>query len=385
MRKAAFLALVGAASMALAGCGFHGLYGVSLPGGADVGSHPYKIIIYFDNVLDLVPQSAVKVNDVAIGRVVQVSLGSSTGDPKVVGSPGWTAKVVVEVNGDVHLPSNARAEIAQTTLLGEKYVALEQPLDAPTATFLHNNDTIPIGSTHSAPEVEQVLGALSLLLNDGGLAQLKVITGELNKALHGNENAVRDLLSQLNTFVGQLDTQKSQITTALDQIDTLSTTLAKQTQTIADTLDTFPKALKILKDDRVKLVTLLSSLSNLGAVAGSVIDATSTTLTRALFNLSPVLEQLTAAGSNLPKALKIAGTFPFPVGKSLDALKGDYANLHLFLDLNLANELCGVSTSLCVLSSVLSSSSSSKKVSATTATPVTTQAISGPTLIGAGG
>ena len=32
-----------------------------------------------------------------------------------------------------------------------------------------------------------------------------------------------------------------------------------------------------------------------------------------------------------------------------DIVKGDYANLHLFLDLNLTNELCGISKALCNL------------------------------------
>ena len=50
---------------------------------------------------------------------------------------------------------------------------------------LASGDTIPITRTGSAPEAEEVLGALSLLLNGGGLQQIKVITTELNKALDG--------------------------------------------------------------------------------------------------------------------------------------------------------------------------------------------------------
>ena len=53
---------------------------------------------------------------------------------------------------------------------------------------------IPLATTTTAPEVEQVLGALSLLLNGGGLQQIRVITTELNNALHGHEAEVRDLL-----------------------------------------------------------------------------------------------------------------------------------------------------------------------------------------------
>jgi len=403
MRRSAVVALATASVLTLSGCGFHGLYGVSLPGGTDLGSHPYAITVYFANVLDLVPESSVKVNDVAIGRVESVKLTDKsdigkTGEDSTV---GWTAKVRIKVRGDVHLPSNSRAAVQMTSLLGEKFVALLAPRGTPTTTDLKNNSTIPLnspncvnGCTTTAPEVEEVLGSLSLLLNGGGLQQIHTITTELNKALDGNEAAVRDLLDQLNNFVGQLDVQKDTILTTLDKLDALSTTLAKQTKTLADTLDTLPQALAVLASERSKLTELLTSLSHLGSVAGNVIDATSLTLTRALTNLSPALEQLAAAGSDLPRALRIAGSFPFPLGKSLEAVRGDYANLHLFLDLSLTNELCGINAALCLTSGAgggllngLTSSlpSGASQSSGATKTSSVDSAVIQPTLVGLGG
>ena len=88
---------------------------------------------------------------------------------------------------------------------------------------------------------------------------------------------------------------------------------------------------------------MLVSLSRLGSVATHVITATQTDFISTLKSLSPVLTQLTAAGGNITEGLKIAGTFPFPLGDSLKAVHGDYANLNLYLDLNLQNELCGIS------------------------------------------
>jgi phospholipid/cholesterol/gamma-HCH transport system substrate-binding protein len=311
-------------------------------------------------VLDLVPQSAVKVNDVPVGRVESISLD------------GWNAKVVVRVNADVALPANARAAIEMTSLLGEKYVALEQPLAQPEG-HLGNGSKIPITATGTAPEVEEVLGALSLLLNGGGLPQLQTITGELNQALNGNTTQVRQLLGSLNTFVGGLDAQKTKITTALTNLDKLATTLNQQKQTIIGALDTFPQALQILKDDRSQLITLLQSLAKFGTVATNVIDATQSSLTSALTTLSPVLEGLTATGSNLTSALKILGTFPFPVGTTEQMVKGDYANLHLYLDLNLTDALCGLggtglTSGLCSAASALSKAGPTTKAATTPTT-----------------
>jgi phospholipid/cholesterol/gamma-HCH transport system substrate-binding protein len=361
MRKRAALGAIAAATVALSGCGFHGLYGMHLPGGADVGSHPYSVTIYFDNVLDLVPQSSVKVNDVPVGRVESVALSGAHDKSGDKATNGWTAKVTISVNSDVKLPSNARAMIKQTSLLGEKYVDLEQPLDPPASTELADGATIPITRTGSAPETEEVLGALSLLLNGGGLQQIKVITTELNKALDGNEAAVRDLLGRLNSFVGTLDRQKSEIISALDSVDRLARTLKDNKQKIAAALDTFPQALEILKNNRTKLTSLLVSLSNLGTVATRVITETQSNLVSSLKSLAPVVEQLQASGSDLVESLRIGGTFPFPLGRTLQAVRGDYANLALYLDLNLSNELCGLSKQLCtVVGSTRPSSSSTR-------------------------
>lgn len=341
-RTRAALAGLLTAPVLLTGCGFHGLYSANLPGGANVGSHPFEVTIYFRDVLDLVPQSAVKVNDVAVGKVVAISLSRPSDPTGDASTSGWTAKVTVQVNGNVDLPANARAAVQMTSLLGEKYVSLDQPT-GPAQGRLGNGASIPITRTDTAPEVEQVLGALSLLLNEGGLAQLRTITTELNNAFRGREGTVRDLLTQLNTFTQALDARKNDITNSLANLNTLAVTLNKQRQTILNTLDTMPKGLQILADEKTKIVTMLQSLANLGNVATRVIDASQTTLVSSLRNLDPVLVALNAASAAIPNALKIAGTYPFPLGKTLEFVKGDYANLSLVLNMNLTDQLCGIS------------------------------------------
>ena len=65
LARAAALVVVGAT--ALTGCDFS-VYDLPLPGGADLGDDPYAVTVQFNDVLDLVPQSAVKVDDVTVGR-----------------------------------------------------------------------------------------------------------------------------------------------------------------------------------------------------------------------------------------------------------------------------------------------------------------------------
>ncbi|MDQ1742147.1 MAG: phospholipid/cholesterol/gamma-HCH transport system substrate-binding protein [Pseudonocardiales bacterium] len=331
--RAVALAVTGV--LTLAGCGFHGLYSAPLPGGADLGSHPYRVLVDFADVLDLVPQSSVKVNDVTVGKVESVKL------------VGWQAQAQVVVNGDVTLPANAYARIRQTSLLGEKFVSLSYPPagevsdPVPLARAPHAGYAYPhigINRTGSTPELEAVLGALSLLLNGGGLEQIKTITHELNLTLTGHAADIRSLLSQASLLTTSLNTQKGRILRAIDNLDTLARTLNDQKQVLAGALDTMPQAVKILADEKSQFVALLRSLDNLSTVAVRVIDASQDNFVSALASLDPVMTQLTQAGEALPKSLELLATYPFP-RTSVNGIRGDYTNLFLTADLNLTDLL----------------------------------------------
>ena len=66
-------AAVVAASLALTGCGFKGLYGAPARRRRP-GQPPVHGDGLLPDVLDLVPQSAVKVNDIAVGKVTTIKL-----------------------------------------------------------------------------------------------------------------------------------------------------------------------------------------------------------------------------------------------------------------------------------------------------------------------
>ncbi len=307
----------------LAGCssaGFNGIYSIPLPGGANLGSHPYQVTAEFSNVSDLVPQSAVRVNDVAVGRVTRIFLPARS----------WIAHVTMVVNGSVHLPANAVAQLTQSSLLGEQYVALSAPPGIPPVGRLGNGALIPLPRTTSNATVEEVFGALSLLLNGGGLAQLHTITTELNAALGGNEPQIRALLSEISTFIGNLNTHRHDIVTALDGLNALSATLAARDGQIGHVLDHLTPGLQVLADQRAQLVTMLNALHNLTGVAVHTINASQANFAANLRALAPTLRELANAGNTLPLALQVLLTYPF-TDQVLKDIKGDYLNAYLSL------------------------------------------------------
>lgn len=325
VRRTALAVLAGGL---LAGCAFSA-YDLPLPGGAGPSGDSYQVTVRFADVLDLVPRSAVKVNDVTVGEVEEIWLD------------GFTANARLRLDRSVRLPDNATAQIRQTSLLGEKFVSVAAPGGGQRSYGrLADGDVIPLARTGRSVEVEEVLSALSLLLNGGGVAQLKTINVELTKAMDGRETDINQLLRRLDTFVGELDAHKREISRAIDSLDRLSASLAKQRKTIGTTVDELPAALTILADQREDLTRMLVELSRLGDVGTRVIEGTRADLLANLEALAPILTELARAGDSLPKSLEVLFTYPF-ADSAADAVQGDYTNLQITLDADLEGLLSG--------------------------------------------
>jgi len=318
------IAIALALGVAVSGCRFTGVSSLPLPGGVDTGSNPYEVKMVFENVLDLVPQSQCRVNDVPVGMVTKISLVD------------WKAVVTCRLRRSVDLPANAVAAISQTSLLGEKFVALSAPQGQTPQGKLAQGAEIPLDRTSRSTEVEEVLSAMSMLVTGGGLEQVSTINHELNAALAGHTGQLRDVLGRLNTFVGTLDRQKGQIVTTIDKVDKLSATLAKHNKTIADTIDSTGPAVKVLASQRKDLTKLLVNMDKLGTVATRIINRSQGDTVANLRSLQTILDNTNKASESIPKILGGLFTFPFPQTVS-QALKGDYGNLFVSLDLNVGD------------------------------------------------
>ncbi|HVW81948.1 MAG TPA: MCE family protein [Mycobacteriales bacterium] len=319
MRRSRLVALGVVGVFTAAGCGFHSAYSLPLPGGAASGK-TYTVTAEFKDVQDLTPDAAVRVNDVAVGEVSDITLDPAT----------LEAKVTMRIKKSVVLPANAVATLEQTTLLGEKFVAVAPPYNVSPEGRLVDGDKLD--SASDLPSVEQVFGLLSQVLNGGDLGDLQTISVEVSKALSGREADVRGALQQLTTFVGGLADQKHQIVRAIDGLDRFSSALADQNSTIATALDDLGPGLRVLADERAQFTSLLTHLSRFGKYASRVINASASQTIAELRDLQPVLHHLAAAGANLPRSLEVLITYPFPrdVGA---AAPGDYVNADISLDL----------------------------------------------------
>lgn len=312
----------------VSGCDFDGAYDLPLPGSPVDKDESYVVSADFHDVLNVVPKSPVKVDDVTVGEVTEVD------------RVDWHARITMRIRDDVKIPGNAVAMIRQSSLLGEKYVALEPDPQEPKKGRLGEGALIPLEASGRNPEVEEVLGALSFLLSGGGVAQLGTITTELNNVMNGRTDKLRSLLHNLESVVGTVDNQKQDIIAAMESMNDLATTLNTERRTIGDALEVMGPAVKVLGDQHEELVAMLEGLDELGRVGTRVINASKDDIVATLRHLKPVMAKLREAGKSLPAGLSLLLSFPFP-DEAQDIVKGDYGNTEIRLDVNLDNYLTG--------------------------------------------
>ncbi|MEU2087120.1 MCE family protein [Nocardia beijingensis] len=321
MRRTAAVAAGLAVALGVTGCQWDGLNSLPMPGTEGTAPGSYEVLVQMPNVTTLTRNSPVRVHDVAVGTVSKIEVQD------------WHALVTVTLNPDVRLPANAVAEIGQTSLLGSNHLELSEPTDQPPEGQLKAGDVIPLARAGAYPTTEQVLSSLSVVLNGGGVAQLETITHELNSALTGREDAIRDLLPQLNELTTNLDRQTGDIIAAMSGLDRLGGQLAEQRDVVAAAIEQIHPALTVLADRRANITRAITALGELSDVVRRIVAASGEDLKANLRSLVPALKSLSDTGSDLTEALKILATFPFPM-KNLDhAIKGDYLNLFMTVDI----------------------------------------------------
>jgi len=308
----------------MSGCGWRGLNSLQMPGTQGGGPGSFVVQAQMPEVGNLAPNTAVQVNDVTVGAVAKIE------------RQGWHALVTMRLNGDVNLPANSTVTLAQTSLLATLHLELAPPVGVPAQGKLANGTVIPLSAAGSYPNNEQTLAMVSTLLNGGGLGQLQDVTEAFGTAFAGHGQDLRNLLQQLNKFVGYLNDQKDDIIAAADSLNNLVGQIAAQKPVVDKALKTIPDALAVLNDQRKTISDAITQLGRFSALTADTVNQTKGALVQELTDVGPVLKSLADAGPALTRALGVLPTYPFPKDTLTKWNRGDYANLTAVIDLTLS-------------------------------------------------
>ncbi|MCV7356260.1 MCE family protein [Mycolicibacterium fluoranthenivorans] len=316
---------LGSGALLLAGCQFGGLNSLDMPGTAGHGSGSYTITVELPDVATLPQNSPVMVDDVTVGSVSGI---------EAVQRPDGTffAAVKLSLDGDVNLPANSTATVAQTSLLGSQHVQLTAP-EGKGVGKLKQGSNIPLGSIGRYPTTEEVLSSLGVVVNKGNLGALQDITDEAYAAVAGRAGSFAELLPRLAELTASLDQQTNDIISAAEGLNRFASMLARSKDNLGRTLDSLPAALKVLNDNRSNIVDAFGALQKFAAIGSRVLSETKADFTADMKDLFPVIKAFNDNADDFIKDLELLPTFPFHYKYLRNAVRGDYLNVFVTFDL----------------------------------------------------
>lgn len=284
--------------------------------GTGVSGDTIELNADFHDALNLAEGAPVKVNGVDSGKVTGITVDH------------YTAHVTMDVRTDAEIRDGATARLRYTTPLGELFIDVTNPT---TGKSLHDGDTLGLHDTETAPTVEDALAQASLLINGGGLDQLRIITDELNKALGGNEGNVRGLLDRASTFLTQANSTTRSIDAVLTSLNSLSQTLNARKDTINRAMRQIRPAAAVLRRATPGFTKLLQAVERFSGAANSTVNATRTQLLNLLSEVQPVLAELSSNSGRFDAMLR---SIEQAADAARQAVPGDYLNITLDLHLD---------------------------------------------------
>ncbi len=320
------LVALGSGVTLLAGCSFGGLNSLDMPGTKGHGSGSFTITVELPDVATLPQNSPVMVDDVTVGSVSGI-------DAKQRPDGTFFAAVKLSLDSDVHLPGNATAKVAQTSLLGSQHIELAPPANKPADGKLVEGSNIPESQAGRYPTTEEVLASLGVVVNKGNLGALQDITDEAFAAVANRAGTFAGLIPRLAELTNSLNQQTADIIAAAEGLNRFAGILAQNKDSLGRALDTLPDALKVLNKNRTTIVDAFGALRSFGTVAARILSETKTDFAADLKDLYPVIKAVADNADYLVSALQLGPTFPFKSDNIRQAVRGDYLNVFVTFDL----------------------------------------------------
>jgi phospholipid/cholesterol/gamma-HCH transport system substrate-binding protein len=247
----------------------------------------------FDDVQHLVRGHAVKVADVQVGTVTDVSLDGI-----------HHAKVTMSIVDGRRIPDGTTATLAQTSLLGENYVQLEFPdkFDPDTGPFLASGSMIE--HTGVEPTLEHVTEQAIDVIGSVQTGDLAAIVDSLATGFGGRGAELHQLIQDLDTVTSTFAGQSNDITRAIDGLAQLGHDLAASSDQLGLLIGNVDQATQALSAQRQRIVDALARVTDLAtALNQHVLEPHSAQLDQVLQQLAPVAASLAQSRDTIGELL----------------------------------------------------------------------------------
>lgn len=265
-----------------------------------------------------------------VGNDVGV-LGVPVGTIESVEPVGDSVKVVMNVDGDIDLPADARAVVTARSIATDRYVELT-PVYRGGEKMADEAD-IPLERTTTPVDFDEVLGTLSQFAediggkgNEGTAQAVNTFLEQSAGAFRGNGEKLNEAILGLGEAATAVEGQTDNIVNTMGSLDVLTQSLAANRTTIDRFTRSVATASSLLAEQRGNLRKALTTLSTSITVLSRFADEHRAQITSSVNNLTDVMEIVLSTERDLKEVVEV---FPLALQNASRLIENGRINARL--------------------------------------------------------
>ena len=148
--------------------------------------------------------------------------GNRVGRVEAVRVAGTGVAVDAEIESSTRIPVGGTVAVGRLSAAGEQYLDFRPDVD--TGPYLRDGDTVDIARTSTPVSVHSVLSNMSGLISGVNPERLTVIVDELDKALAGGPDRLRNMVSGISRAMSGLDALLPQTRRLIENLTVIAET-----------------------------------------------------------------------------------------------------------------------------------------------------------------
>lgn len=237
----------------------------------------YQINAVFTDATGVLNGDSVKIAGVEIGKVVGFEVDKGE------------ARVQMEIQGEVDLPSNAIAEIKFLNLLGQRVVNILEP-EEPSSETLADGGKIPVQNTRPALDLSVVFNNLRPLIQSTNPEEINTVARAVVEVFDGREGDLAGILGNVGELTSTLAERDQRLARLVENLDEVTSVLNSQEGNIRTSLDEFTAFMESLVDLTPQLERTIDDLTVASDKFGTLIARNRVNLEEDLEDLAILLD-----------------------------------------------------------------------------------------------
>jgi len=271
----------------------------------------YTVRAEFADAAGLRTGDDVRLAGVKVGRVTKVEAERTEG--RII--------VSMAINSGTEIHEDATAEIALATLLGSRYVKIDDAMEGARAfdgLCSGDDDTAScrdgaplIGFDRAGERVPFDIFTLTRIATEGieelDTEGVNELIGDLADLAEGRREPLTELITTIDDVSVAITSRDEELGQLLERAESLSATLAEKDQTLVDLVDQSRAILELLDQRRAELAAALGDGATAVTALADIIAANKAELDRILDTLHPVTSLVAGELDDVDRALGWAG------------------------------------------------------------------------------